>query len=76
MVLYFSNGTEVVLSSTGILTRFNVYTTYYVANKSGNTFNLVYVVGGTTLLTTGSGTHYVVEKQVSLVQEVVTDPYF
>jgi len=75
----FPNGTAVVLSSTGTLPApFNVYTTYYVANKSGNTFNLVYVVGGTTIktTTTGSGTHYVLETQVQLVQEVVTDPNF
>ena len=77
--LSFPNGTSVVLSSTGTLPApFNVYTTYYVANKVGNTFNLTYAVGGVTIktTTTGSGTHYVLETQVTMVQEVVTDPNF
>ena len=75
----FPNGTAVVLSSTGTLPApFNVYTTYYVANKSVNTFNLTYAVGGVTIktTTTGSGTHYVLETQVTMVQDVVTDPNF
>jgi len=75
----FPNGTAVVLSSTGILPApFNVYTTYYVANKVGNSFNLTYAVGGVTIktTTTGSGTHYVLESQVTMVQNVVTDPNF
>lgn len=75
----FPDGTAVVLSSTGTLPApFNVYTTYYVANKVSNSFNLTYVVGGVTIKTTtaGSGTHYVLEAQVSMVQDVVTDPNF
>jgi hypothetical protein len=77
--LAFPDGTAVVLSSTGTLPApFNVFTTYYVANKVGNSFNLAYVVGGVTIktTTTGSGTHYVLETQVTMVQEVVTDPNF
>ena len=75
----FPDGTAVVLSSTGTLPApFNVYTTYYVANKVSNSFNLTYAVGGVTIKTTtaGSGTHYVLEAQVSMVQDVVTDPNF
>lgn len=75
----YANGTAVSLSSTGTLPApFNVYTTYYVQNLSGNTFNLSYLVGGQTIktTTTGSGTHYVLENQVTMIQSVVTDPNF
>ena len=75
----FPNGTAITFGSYGTLpVPLNNITTYYVINSSGNTFNVSYSLGGTaiTTITAGSGTHRVIQKNVLLTQQTVTNPVF
>jgi hypothetical protein len=75
----FSNGTAITLESYGTLPLpLNSETTYYVINLSGNTFNIAYSPTGVAIntLSSGSGTHIVTQKLVTLTQATQTNPVF
>jgi hypothetical protein len=75
----FVNGASVVLHTTGTLPApLNDFTTYYVINLSGNTFNLAYTTTGSAIGTTtaGTGVHTVEQNPVQLTQAVLTNAVF
>ena len=75
----FTDGTAITFTSTGTLpVPLTNTVTYYVTNRSGNTFNLAYRVGGATIKTTtgGTGTIVVTAVPVKLNQYVGTTPVF
>ena len=75
----FPNGTAITFGSYGTLpVPLNSVTTYYVINRSGNTFNVSYSLNGAaiTTITAGTGTHRVAQNSVRLTQQTITDPVF
>ena len=75
----FPNGTAITFGTYGTLpVPLNSVTTYYVINRSGNTFNVSYSLNGSaiTTITAGSGTHRVAQNVVTLTQQTVSNPVF
>ena len=69
----FPNGTAITFGTYGTLPLPLIHaTTYYVINKSGNTFNIAYSTGGSAIntISTGIGSHFVQQSPVTLTQYI------